>query len=149
MSCSAVLLYNDIFPPSQFSRLTQLTYLELSTNSLSGPIASSVSINDSLGYPDVMPLGMHRFMSVYTITMVCQHDHIAKTCCIYVHVIGVCIYIMQCMDAVDALASVLAFLLQIISDLNSSDKVNHLIADMLPFAFSDLDIDNVASSLIV
>ena len=109
MPHSIVLLYIYLLPPLHISRLTQPTFLDLDTNSLSGAIPSSVSINDGLGSPNVMPLGMHRSMSVFTNTMVCQHDHIVNNCCIYVHVIGDGLYMLQCMDAVDALASTLAF----------------------------------------
>ena len=109
MPRSTMLLYIYIFPSLQISGLTQLKYLQLSTNYLSAPIPSSVSINAFLGYPNLMPLGMHRSISVLTNTMICEHDHIVNTCCISAHVVGVVIYMIQCMGVVNALASILDF----------------------------------------
>ena len=114
MPRSTVILFIYPFPPLQISRLTRLTSIDLDSNSLSGTIPSSVSFNDVLGYPDVMPLGMPRSTSVYTNTMVC-HDHIVNTCCISAHVIEDCVYMMQCMGVVDALPCMLAFLVCLMS----------------------------------
>ena len=71
---------------SQISTLTLLQQLYLYGNKLIGTIPPSVSVGDVLdiyvlpwlNILDVMPLGMRRSMSVYTNTVVCQHDHIVN-----------------------------------------------------------------------
>ena len=67
MPHSAVLLYVYPIPSLQISSLTQLSYLALDNNRLTGSIPSSVSINNILKYSGVMLLNLNSSMRVHAL----------------------------------------------------------------------------------